>query len=40
VPPVKTISLVDGRDDEDDVSAASDFKSVMSKWKAVEKRKA
>ena len=41
-PPVKTVSInhtVDGRDD-DDVSAASDFNSVMSKWKAVEKRKA
>lgn len=36
-PPVKSISGVDGRDD---VSAVSDFKSVMSKWKAVEQRKA
>ena len=36
-PPVKTIAIKvkDGRDD-DDVSTASDFNSVMSKWKAAE----
>lgn len=43
-PPVKTIAIKvkevkDGRDD-DDVSTASDFNSVMSKWKAAENRSA
>ncbi|KAL7494772.1 hypothetical protein ACHAWT_003345 [Skeletonema menzelii] len=40
-PPVKAIAIKveDGRDD-DDVSAVSDFNSVMSKWKAVENRNA
>lgn len=36
-PPVKAIAIEEGRDDDDDdVSATSDFNSVMSKWKAVE----
>ncbi|KAK1732311.1 zinc-binding dehydrogenase [Skeletonema marinoi] len=36
-PPVQTVAIEDGRDD-DDVSATSNFSSVMSKWKAVENR--
>eukprot|EP00984_Skeletonema_dohrnii_P008635 scaffold3203_cov95-Skeletonema_dohrnii-CCMP3373.AAC.4 len=36
-PPVQTVAIEDGRDD-DDVSATSNFSSVMSKWKAVESR--
>jgi hypothetical protein len=38
-PSVKTVSSpsLDGRDDVDEVSAASDFNSIMSKWRTIEK---